>query len=287
MSKITLCLGICLFSVVFSGCSGFVARKKIPDPILWSCYYGESNEVFLSDKFKLIILEPDNPLMIPQKTDTVFIGYISLGEAEEFRWYWKKIKDEDFVLEENPDWEGDYYVDIRNPLWQKYVIEKIIPEILRKGFDGLFLDTIDMAEYLEDVDPDKYAGCVDSMVEMIKKIRMNYPDIYLISNNGMILLDKIKGYIDFALVEDLYTSYDFDKNKYRLQTPQITMEMFEIMNDFSKKTGVPVLTLDYLDPVDKKGIMKIMRKSRADGFYPYVADINLLTLPDKIMEAEE
>ena len=277
MSKITLCLGIVVSCLILSGCF------KVSNPMAWICYYGEPDKIADPGGFKLIILEPDNVVVAPKTSATLFIGYISLGEAEEFRWYWDEIKNEGFVLEENPDWEGDYYVDVRDPLWQKYVIDHIIPEILNKGFDGLFMDTIDTAEYLEYVDAEKYAGSVDAMVEMIKKIRVNYPDIYIISNNGLILLDRITDCIDFALVEDLYTTYDFDKNEYGVQSSETTAEMFSVLKNFSKKTNLPILTLDYVDPSNKKDIKKVMKKSRADGFYPYVADIHLLALPDNMI----
>ncbi len=281
MSKITLCLGILVLCLILSGCF------RVSNPMQWICYYGEPDKIINPGDFKLIILEPDNVVVAPEIPSTLFIGYISLGEAEEFRWYWDEIKNEGFVLDENPDWEGDYYVDVRDPLWQKYVVDHIIPEILNKGFDGLFMDTIDTAEYLEYVDAEKYAGSVDAMVDMIKKIRVNYPDIYIISNNGLILLDKITDCIDFALVEDLYTTYDFDKNKYGVQSSETTAEMFNVLKNFSKTTDVPILTLDYVDPSNKKDIKKVMKKSRSDGFCPYVADIHLLALPDNMTGDKE
>jgi len=250
-----------------------------PDP--WICFYGEVNNKHDFSKYKLAILEQDNVKNLDQikEQGTICIAYVSLGEAEDYRWYWDEMKHKDFVLEENPDWEGNYYIDPRSEEWKQYFIYRVIPKVLKDGYDGLFLDTIDTAEYLEWKDEEKYKGAMDAMAELIKAIRKNYPRIIIISNNGLAIIDKFAPYVDIALVEDLYTMYDFEKNEYGSQDVETTKENRQLLQKISREYNIPVLTLEYSDK--QKEIKHIYERSRVDGFYPYVGDIHLERFPGK------
>ena len=85
------------------------------------------------------------------------ISYMSIGEAEDYRWYWheewKKTATRPLWLEkENPDWAGNYKVKYWNPAWQKIIYggdDSYLKKILDAGFDGVYLDIIDAFEYFE------------------------------------------------------------------------------------------------------------------------------------------
>lgn len=247
----------------------------------WTCYYGKLNNPDDFRQFKLAILDPDN---IPdpsslQKNGTLCIGYTSLGEAEDYRWYWKKIADKEYVLDENEHWKGNYYIDPRSKEWQTFFIRQVIPKVLNRGYDGIFLDTIDTGEYLEWLDPDRFAGAQDAMAHLIQAIRQAYPHIIIISNNGLSILDRFVPYVSISLIEDLYTSYDFTEQTYTLQDPKITLNWRKQLQSIVKQYDIPVITLDYASFEDRHYIKTLYERSRNDGFYPYVTDIQLNTLP--------
>jgi cysteinyl-tRNA synthetase len=83
------------------------------------------------------------------------ISYMSIGEAEDYRYYWKDEwkKDEPVWLDrENPDWEGNYKVWYWEPEWQAIIFgndDSYLKKILNAGFDGVYLDIIDAFEYYE------------------------------------------------------------------------------------------------------------------------------------------
>jgi len=286
MNKVSVVFIIaCVFCVIL-GCVSSSMKRYGNRTFLWVCYYAGFENFKLSPDISLAILDPDNvanPHDIKGK-NTLVVGYLSIGEAEDFRWYWKDIAGKDFVLEPNPDWEGDYYIDPRSSGWRNFVIRKIIPDILAKGYDGLFLDTIDTGEFLEWKDPQKYAGSKDAMVELIRQIRINYPDIIIISNNGFPILEKIAKYINYALVEDLYTSYDFDKKIYLDQDIEITNQRIKSLKRISYDFNIPILTLDYCEQSNSGKIAEISSKSVVCGFYPYVTDISLQNISDHFKE---
>ena len=80
------------------------------------------------------------------------IAYLSIGEAENYRPYWKKEwshgKRPPFLLAENREWKGNYHVRYWNLEWQKIVMT-YLDTILAQGFDGVYLDIVDGYEFFE------------------------------------------------------------------------------------------------------------------------------------------
>jgi cysteinyl-tRNA synthetase len=83
------------------------------------------------------------------------ISYMSIGEAEDYRYYWKsgwKSGNPSWLDDENPDWAGNYKVRYWEPEWQKIIFgndDSYTKKILNAGFDGVYLDIIDAFEYFE------------------------------------------------------------------------------------------------------------------------------------------
>jgi cysteinyl-tRNA synthetase len=83
------------------------------------------------------------------------ISYMSIGEAEEYRYYWDEKWYSDpptWLDEENPDWEGNYKVRYWMEEWQDILFgdeDAYLDRILSAGFDGVYLDIIDAFEYYE------------------------------------------------------------------------------------------------------------------------------------------
>lgn len=83
------------------------------------------------------------------------ISYMSIGEAEDYRYYWKSEweKDKpDWLDKENPNWEGNYKVWYWEKGWQDIIFgndASYLKKISDAGFDGVYLDIIDAFEYYE------------------------------------------------------------------------------------------------------------------------------------------
>ncbi|MCP4231664.1 MAG: hypothetical protein GY771_16155, partial [bacterium] len=79
------------------------------------------------------------------------LSYLSIGEAEDYRWYWTSdwsSGNPDWLGPENPNWPGNYKVRYWDPEWQAIIFE-YEDKILDAGFDGVYLDIIDGYEYWE------------------------------------------------------------------------------------------------------------------------------------------
>ncbi len=84
------------------------------------------------------------------------ISYISVAEAEDYRYYWQAdwaTDKPDWLEPENPDWEGNYKVRYWDAEWQALIYgndNSYMKKISDAGFDGAYLDIIDAFEYFEE-----------------------------------------------------------------------------------------------------------------------------------------
>ena len=84
------------------------------------------------------------------------VAYLSIGEAEDYRYYWKDNWKKDppsWMAKENPEWEGNYKVKYWEQAWQDIIYgngNSYLQKILDAGFDGVYLDIIDAFEYFEE-----------------------------------------------------------------------------------------------------------------------------------------
>jgi len=77
--------------------------------------------------------------------------YLSIGEAEDYRSYWRAswhTNPPEWLLAENPNWEGNYPVQYWHPQWRAIVFA-MMNDVLAAGFDGVYLDRIDVYEEFE------------------------------------------------------------------------------------------------------------------------------------------
>ncbi|MEI6311199.1 MAG: endo alpha-1,4 polygalactosaminidase [Bacteroidota bacterium] len=83
------------------------------------------------------------------------ICYMSIGEAENYRYYWQKkwkIQRPAWLGAQNPDWPGNYKVCYWNSDWQNIICnasDSYLQKIIDAHFDGTYLDIIDAFEYYE------------------------------------------------------------------------------------------------------------------------------------------
>ncbi len=88
----------------------------------------------------------------PGGAERLVLCYMSIGEAEDYRWYWQPgwaSSPPSWLGPENPDWPGNYLVEYWDPDWQGIIFgspDSYLDRILAAGFDGVYLDKIDSFE---------------------------------------------------------------------------------------------------------------------------------------------
>lgn len=117
-----------------------------------------------SSEYDLLIIEPtlngsfftrDEIEQLKYKKNgsrRLVIAYFSIGEAEDYRFYWEKSwskKLPDWIVEENENWNGNYIVKYWSKEWQE-IVKEYQRRLENIGVDGYYLDTIDSFQYFED-----------------------------------------------------------------------------------------------------------------------------------------
>ncbi len=244
----------------------------------WAVYYDSDLTAPAFDGLDLVVLDQTNhpPLDGFRERGIQTFGYVSLGEINQHRPYFKYIEDLGALLDPNPFWPDARMIDIRRQEWTALLIEDVIPAILHRGFDGLFFDTLDNAGELERQEPEKNAGMVAAARQLVRAIRRHFPDTPLIMNRGYELLPEIGPHIDFVLGESVYTDYNFDTKTYSKVDAALYQQQVDILRQAREVSPhLTILTLDYWPPDDLRGLRDIYQAQRDNGFVPYVATIEL------------
>jgi len=96
---------------------------------------GDDQSAFTTEEINLL-----------QASGKIVLAYLSIGEAESYRFYWKTewdTKKPNFIEQENPDWNGNYKVKYWYRSWWEKALKPYLDRILKAGFDGVYLDIID------------------------------------------------------------------------------------------------------------------------------------------------
>jgi uncharacterized protein (TIGR01370 family) len=240
----------------------------------WVVVYSEKPAIAEFRDYDLVVLDsvshpPLRPLLERKKT---VIGYISLGEVENYRDYYKAVEKEGILYEKNPNWPDSRYIDVRDQRWTKRVVEELIPRILHKGFEGIFIDTLDNPAELERRDPAKFKGMTAAAANLVRAIRRQYPGIYIMLNRSYEILPAVDGLIDAVLGESVFTEIDFEKKTYRMADARTYRQQVEWLKAAqSRQPKLKVYTLDYWVPGDAAGVARIYAEQRSNGFIPYVS----------------
>lgn len=267
-----LAFGLAVFAL--SG-RGIAAAERI---WRWGVDYGAATDPATARDYDLLVLEPDHsrPIAPLRGPTSRLLGYISLGEVERSRPFVAELEKAVALKAPNPNWPDARLVDLRNPAWRSLVLDHFIPDILRKGYDGIFLDTLDNAEAMEHADPARNAGMVTAAVALVGAIRARFPGITIMMNRGYALLPAAAVYVDFVLGEAMASRWNFSTHRYEMMSAEDWAWQAERLR--AAKRANPALeltTLDYWDFADSATVASLYARERAAGFKPYVAMLAL------------
>ena len=230
----------------------------------------------------------------------IVLCYLSIGEAETYRWYWENSWDANhdgipdggaphWLGPANPDWLDNYKVRYWEPGWQSIVFQ-YLDTIIAQGFDGIYMDIVD-AYYYWGFMVDEIPDAASRMIAFIQAIRsyanlhVNHP-FYIFAQNAEAVTDESDvssaeraaffSAIDGIGCEGLFFRGDNDENNpydpdnYRLN----------LLDTRYQAHGELILSIEYLTR-DRK-IEKYLDVVKPHGYIPYVSTRPLDTLFDGI-----
>lgn len=238
--------------------------------------YGQDAALEGFAPYSRAVLDGDHhPPLAPLKARSVqLFGYVSLGEADAARWYYPDAAG--LLLGPNPNWPGAHYVDLRNPAWHTLVLDRIVPGVLAEGFGGLFLDTLDDAAFLEHADPVHNGGMIEAAAALVREIHRRHPTVPLMLNRAYEVAALVTDQLDTVLAESLTSSYDFQTRRYHLRNKSdLDWGLAKVAELRRLAPKLKLYSLDYWDPADRDGIVRLYARERKAGLVPYVATIDL------------
>jgi uncharacterized protein (TIGR01370 family) len=247
---------------------------RAEDTVRWAVCYSDRPSPFDLARYDVVVLDPDRRPNLGPMSDRrrTILGYLSLTQMGRERAQFRELSSVGVVLDEHPIWRGAHYLDFRRPEWTRVVIEEIVPRMLSAGFNGLFLDTLDDAEFLEQQDAVKFRGMRRAAVQLVLAIRHNFPHIVLMANRGYALMPDIAGSLDMVLGESVLTTFDTTTRAYRRVAAQdIEWQVSALRAARAVNPRLKIFTLDYWDPADRDGVRRLYDEQRRNGFIPYVS----------------
>ena len=242
-------------------------------------------------------------------TGKIVVAYMSIGEAEDYRFYFKDRWVDDsnkgacgvslstrapgWLDNPNPDFCGNYKTKFWKRRWQRIIFgnetrssKSYLNRIVAAGFDGVYLDIIDGYEYwLQKPKSKRRSSAASDMANFVQAIAqharetLGRTDFVVIPQNGSGILDQLGAAerpaylnaIDGIGAEDTYYFGDEDENN----ELQVQEEARAALLQFVA-AGKIVFAVDYLTEQSK--IEDFSNRACADGFIPQVARRELADL---------
>jgi uncharacterized protein (TIGR01370 family) len=227
---------------------------------------------------QLVVLAGDGRMPLGDlPRDVIRLGYLSVGETNR-QLHDDGVHDPSLVIEENPDWPDVARVDLRDPRWQERLLGQEVPRLLGLGFDGVMLDAIDIAPYLEQKDPARFAGSREALRTWLGALRARFPQAVVVAN-GTVALPDAAPFVDGYVVEGVFATYDFSRRLYRATTdPERAWKLAQIERALAIAPR-PVFTIEYADVGDLSLARWAEEEAARRGFRPFVGVKDLNALP--------
>ena len=206
------------------------------------------------------------------------LAYLSVGEAEDYRAYWRaewKDTAPSWLMSENCRWRGNHIVRFWHEDWHKILVtgpDAVLGGLVESGFDGVSLDRIDVFEELEHINPAARADMIALVGRIAATARKTRPDFLVMAHNPESLLTdaSFRQTIDGVLKEDLL--YGIAGTGKRNTASAIDWSNQRLA--MAREDGKPVLVAEYLTDRDRADDteLELLDRSFLPGIFPRALD---------------
>lgn len=201
-----------------------------------------------------------------QDTSKVALAYLSIGEAEDYRFYWQNSwasNPPDWLGPENPEWPGNYRVRYWMEGWQDIVYD-YLDRIAAEGFDGAYLDIVDAYEYWYSENHDARQNMIDFVMDLAHEMHEFHPGFMIFAQNAVMLLgdEDYRAAIDGVGKEDTWYMDNTPRDQDDIDSDIAYMKLALI-------AGKVVLVIDYCTEQDL--IEDFYKKAREIKLIPYAS----------------
>ena len=263
--------------VVAAPLAGSAERRSGPPRLdrvrSWAFAIGDGAAARDLSRYDLVVVDAQETsrqrVAALRKQGAIVLGYLSVGTIERGRPWFDAAAP--FRLELWEDW-GEWYADTSQPGFRRLITGRVAPAILAKGFDGLFLDNVDMVE----THSRQAAGMRLLVRSLSRQVRAR--NGVLFAQNGDGVIGQFVRWLDGWNREDVSSTFDFDGNRYAAQPEDATRAAQASLRRI-KNAGVFVTATDYVAAGDASETQRAQRNACAAGALPFVSDIELRRVP--------
>lgn len=274
-SRLLMLAGIACYPAILAASLPPAPKHATPHSDAFLIYYGSAPQAAVAD-YRIAVLDSEAAILGKRNRLSMRLSYLSLGQVHRGRSYQSTLDREGLLFEADPDWPDARFIDLRSARWRDLVVDQLVPAMLAKGFRGVFLDTLDSAEALEQRDPQRFAGMVEAAAGLVIALRRRFPRTPIMINRGFAVLPRIVGRFDMLLGESVSSTFDQQSKRYHLVAPEAREWQVSRMLDAKRRDpSLRLFALDYWDPDDPDGISRLYALERMSGFTPYVATPDL------------
>lgn len=204
-----------VFVITGSGANGSVATANVHKLAAIANYATFFNTVSDSDiqaaaaRYNVIIGEPTaltttqiNTLLAGGRNKV--LGYLNFTASEDTRDYYNFLNGappdpnhpgqafKSFVqifpnAEPYAGWSHEYWANPANLDYQNLIVNYVAPKIAAMGFNGFFLDNVELLEHFASDNGKCDAACKQGGYDMLARLRKKYPTFVIIENNATML----------------------------------------------------------------------------------------------------
>ncbi len=242
----------------------------------YAVYYGPPKVARLS-KFDLVIIETQHytseqiQLLKGYCKVVAYLSPVAIGGWE----WWADEVDESWVIGYDPTW-NEHILNISDPSFQTFLLERVVPHYVSLNVDGLFIDNVDLAIYY---------GMSAGIIQFLKNLKLQFPNLLVIQNRGFEIVDYTKEYVDGFMFESFGSTWYSANGQIRYKIIKGSDYEWMIaqankLRRISMETGAIVLALGYASPNsalndDPNILSYVYNLSWSYGFISYVSTVYL------------
>ncbi|MGI6710785.1 MAG: endo alpha-1,4 polygalactosaminidase [Bacilli bacterium] len=239
MKKSLMLIVIFNITLLFiSGCA-----KKLQNE--YGVFLGiNDDEIKKLNDYKQVVIEPQEfskeSIDKLHNEEKKIYGYLNVGALEEYRTYFDRFKSLSLGVYE--DWPDERWIDVSSKTWQDFIVNELASEYNNMGFDGLFLDNLDVYYFFET--DDIFNGLcliLESLKEFDLKLIINGGDTFV---SRCIEKDIALNLFDGVNQETVFTMIDFESKTYEKQLIEETTYFKKYLKSV-KDYGLEVYLLEY------------------------------------------
>lgn len=239
-------------------------------------YYGPVDSVRELLSFDRVVVTPtqisDRQIAQLHKANIKVYGYLSVGEWDNSL---GQVPGGSNVMTQNTAWNASV-MDLRDNGWRDYLLSEA-EALGNRGFDGLFLDTLD-SYMLAPLSADELDAQQVALIDMLDELSRNASDdseVELILNRGFELISRLSFQPAAVVAESMINGYDAAFDSYSVRTAADTQWVTDRLREV-QQAGIEAIVIDYLPSDRQQERIAAARRLVELGFTPYLSN-GLLT----------